>query len=516
MVPAPDLPLAELVMQLLNRVVEVLKKMVPLLPTYSHLIASAVFPIYAASHASLTRPSSAAKAKSEAAAAEGEEEKSEVIESLTPGDALLFPLLAGGTLASLYFILKWLQEPHWLNRFLSLYFSWIGVFFGFKFVRDVLTTIRSLVFPNTYSSARGQLVWTADPTKSAYTTASGLTTNSPLPGMLRHLPLGRRLSAWIWGVRGLLSTPAALHLRISGLLTVDTTITLIDPVALCVSCAIATFHAFVAKPWYLTNLLGFSFCYAALQFTTPTTGWTGTLVLGALFVYDIYFVFFTPMMVTVATKLDVPIKLLFPQPDGCVLARSGSAEDSPAMQAYRECVAKKRAMAMLGLGDIVVPGMMIAFALRFDLFLHYCRRPETAKAEYKSATGAWGERFWTKKTAWSEQLRAKSFQKRYFHATLAGYVAGLVVTLVALQVMQHGQPALLYLVPGVLGAFWGTALVRGELKTLWNYSEAEEAGAATLPATAAGNTRASSSSVDQDGVVTKRGRLVAAVAADAD
>ncbi|RMZ92285.1 hypothetical protein DV736_g503, partial [Chaetothyriales sp. CBS 134916] len=417
----PDLPLAELLVQLLKQAVEVVKQMLPLLATYCHLIASAVFPIYAASHASLRRPSSAARPKSEATAAEGEvEEKSEVIESLTPGDALLFPLLAGGTLASLYFILKWLQDPHWLNTILSLYFSWIGMFFGFKFLRDVFATIRSFVFPNSYSSARGQLIWTADPAKRAYTTASGLTTKSPLPAMLRHLPLGRRLGSWIWGMRSMLSTRAALHLRIGRHLTVDTTTTLIDPVALLMSCAVVVCHAFIAKPWYLTNLLGFSFCYGALQFTTPTTGWTGTLVLSALFVYDIYFVFFTPMMVTVATKLDVPIKLLFPQPDGCVLPPSGSAEDSAAMQVYRACVAKKRAMAILGLGDIVVPGMMIAFALRFDLFLHYSQLPETAKAEYKSATGAWGERFWTKKTAWSEQLRAKAFRKRYFHATLVG------------------------------------------------------------------------------------------------
>ncbi|RMZ83807.1 hypothetical protein DV738_g860, partial [Chaetothyriales sp. CBS 135597] len=486
MATSTDTSLAELLIPLLNQVMQVLREMVPLIPTYTHLIASAVFPIYTASHASLTRPSSAAAPTT----SEGEEKKSQLIEGLTPGDALVFPLLAGGILASLYFLLKWLQDPYWVNTLLSLYFAWTGLFFAFKFLRDVLYTLRSLVFPSTYSSARGRQVWKAEPAKRAYTTASGLETSSPLPGFLRHIPLGRRVSAWVWRARGLLSTPAALHLGIGSLVQVDTTITLVDVVALVVSCGVVAVHTFVAKPWYLTNFLGFSFSYGALQFMTPTTGWTGTLVLSALFVYDIYFVFFTPMMVTVATKLDVPIKLLFPQPDGCVLPPSGTAEDSAVMQAYRECLAKKRAMAMLGLGDIVVPGMMIAFALRFDLFLHYRQlarksstettpttsngKTETVKAEYRSATGAWGERFWTAKTAWSEQLQAKSFRKRYFYATLAGYVAGLAVTLVALQVMQHGQPALLYLVPGVLGMFWGTALLRGELKTLWNFSEAEE------------------------------------------
>lgn len=50
-----------------------------------------------------------------------------------------------------------------------------------------------------------------------------------------------------------------------------------------------------------------------------------------LFVYDVFWVFGTEVMVTVAKKFDAPIKLLFPR----------GGESPP---------------AMLGLGDIVVPG----------------------------------------------------------------------------------------------------------------------------------------------------------------
>lgn len=50
-------------------------------------------------------------------------------------------------------------------------------------------------------------------------------------------------------------------------------------------------------------------------------------------------VFFTPVMVSVAKNFDGPIKLLFP--------RAGSAE---------ELAGGKRPFAMLGLGDIVIPG----------------------------------------------------------------------------------------------------------------------------------------------------------------
>ena len=217
-------------------------------------------------------------------------------------------------------------------------------------------------------------------------------------------------------------------------------------------------------------------------------------------------------MVTVATKLDVPIKLLFPRPDGCVYP-VGAAEGSETMKEYLVCKAKKATMAMLGLGDIVVPGMVVALALRFDLYLHYLKlqkktkqlqqqekgvddgrsepEKEKEKVPFQTATGAWGERFWTSipttgnlttqvesapttQSPLVEALRARSFPKPYFYATVIGYLGGLVATVMVMQVWGHAQPALLYLVPGVLGMFWGTAVVKGELGVLWRYTEAEE------------------------------------------
>jgi minor histocompatibility antigen H13 len=40
-------------------------------------------------------------------------------------------------------------------------------------------------------------------------------------------------------------------------------------------------------------------------------------------------------------------------------------------------------------------------------------------------------------------------------------------------VFDHGQPALLYLVPGCILTVLGTALAKGEFSTLWEFSEDE-------------------------------------------
>ena len=70
------------------------------------------------------------------------------------------------------------------------------------------------------------------------------------------------------------------------------------------------------------------------------------ILLSGLFFYDIFWVFGTDVMVTVAKSFDAPIKLLFPN-------------TIPSLPP-----------SMLGLGDIVIPGFFIALMLRFDLFLH--------------------------------------------------------------------------------------------------------------------------------------------------
>ena len=205
-------------------------------------------------------------------------------------------------------------------------------------------------------------------------------------------------------------------------------------------------------------------------------------------------------MVTVATKLDVPIKLVFEGPTRA---------------------------SMLGLGDIVLPGIFIALCLRFDHYMYYHRRrklvpvelktetltagtgeaaegeqhPESVisttretqrvvvKPEYVNPQGQWGDRFWSTRlrdlllspfsfssassaaTGATPGLRAAAFPKTYFRAAMAGYLVAMLTTLAMLLAFNHAQPALLYLVPGVVSAAWLTGAARRELPDLWAYTE---------------------------------------------
>ena len=464
----------------------------PLLPMYLHIILSALFPLFTGAHASLSRPSSAAKPPKRKKRIgvdeddDGEENSDRMMEGLSPLDAIILPLTAGTTLTVLYYLIKWLQDPAILNKILDWYFAIFGVLALARFLTDTLGTLTSFVFPNTYGS-KGHF-WRIDSKlrKAKLLSPPYEERGSPLPGLLARVPLPARVLNYLWRERELPSQKLRVRAHIRGLIKSHFRIGPQGCLSLLLAIAAQLYFNLVEKPWWLTNILGFSFAYNALQIMSPTTAWTGTLILMALFIYDIYFVFFTPLMVTVATNIDIPAKLLFPRPVGPNQDQS------------------KRSLSMLGLGDIVLPGIIIGYALRFDLYLFYLRKqvrqvtgdatvPEDAedkkaserkpdaelgivKAKWLPATGSWGERFWTsyRGNEVPEALQGVIFPKTYFYATLFGYTIGMTITLGILQVYSNAQPALLYLVPGTLGALWGTALIKGDIRTLWEYSEAEE------------------------------------------
>lgn len=479
----------------LARIAPHISRVQPLLPTYLHVLFSALFSIYTGAHASLSIPSSAAKPpKNGHGEDERDEESEQEMEGLSPSDAIMFPVLAGSTLAGLYFLIKWLDDLTLLNKILNWYFSALGVLSVARLLSDSMVVINSYCFPTTYIA--GGEIWQISSTerKAICLTTDKTERRSPLPGIFSALSLPSKLAAVCWSLREISAGRVRVRTYLRNLGDVGFRIGLQSLCGFSLAVAGVLYFNLVDKPWWLTNLLGLSFAYNALQMLSPTTFWTGTMILSTLFVYDIYFVFFTPLMVTVAKSLDIPAKLLFPRPAG--------PRDEPG----------KQALAMLGLGDIVLPGIIIGLALRFDLFLFYLRKqshrdkiellerpssPETqpkianaedqssakrgiqtelVKAEYITATGGWGDRFWTTRKTKGEKYThiGGTFPKKYFHASMVGYILAMITTLAVMEIFGHAQPALLYLVPGVLGFLWGTAFFNGDISLMWNYTEETE------------------------------------------
>ncbi|KAI4176916.1 MAG: hypothetical protein LQ343_000773 [Gyalolechia ehrenbergii] len=492
-----------------------------------------MLPIYAGAHASLTRPSSAAKpsksrkkaSKQNADDDELDEEATFKVEGLSASDAIWFPLLAGLTLGGLYLIIKWLEDPSILNTILNWYFAIFGVLGLAKLFNDCSKVATSYIFPARYFHD-GQ-IWQFDEFRRIAKSRSApfRVRTSPLPGSFSKVPLPPFFHRFLWALRRSYPT-LCLRFHLRPYNKTHAHITPSNLLGILAAFSLILYYNLISRPWYLTNTLGFAFAYNAIQLISPTTSTTGSLLLTSLFVYDVYFVFFTPLMVTVATSLDIPAKLLFPRPPG--------PDGDPA----------KQHLSMLGLGDVVLPGVMIGFALRLDLYLHYRKQQKSVsinkpnegnltvsdevkfiettprssadekrsatdshdtdrptlqktasspsrhasdrvrsseiifKPQYLLATGHWGTRYWTSKSLFSSpdySYRGTQFPKPYFYASLTGYIVGMLATLYIMQVTGHAQPALLYLVPCVLISFWGTAVLRSEIREVWRFDESDKA-----------------------------------------
>lgn len=171
--------------------------------------------------------------------------------------------------------------------------------------------------------------------------------------------------------------------------------------------------------WPFQDIIGAGFlCWMQRTLRLPNIK-IATLLLTAMFFFDIFWVFLSPLiftksvMVTVATGGDtgeaVPMLLRIPS--------------------FGDPLGRDR---LLGFGDIALPGLLVSYLRRHDLQSH------------------------------------RRFSEGYFGPSLIGYFVGLCATIAALILMRMGQPALLYLVPCTLGTTLVLASRRGEVSLLWD------------------------------------------------
>ncbi|EDO15567.1 hypothetical protein Kpol_1042p28, partial [Vanderwaltozyma polyspora DSM 70294] len=197
-----------------------------------------------------------------------------------------------------------------------------------------------------------------------------------------------------------------------------TTISLI-----CSAILTVTFH-YLPKNWLVGNLVSVNFAIWSISHLNLKNLKSGTLILMALFLYDIYFVFGTEIMVTVATKVDLPIKLSIPTK-------------------YNGQIGKFE-FAMLGLGDIALPGMFISTCYKFDIWKYHL---DNNDVEF--------------------HLLNWSYIGRYFITACISYGLSIIACMVALSKFKTAQPALLYIVPGLLISTLSLAWISGDFKQFW-------------------------------------------------
>lgn len=299
--------------------------------------------------------------------------KKEGIETMTKKDAMLFPVIAGSTLGALFLAFKFLDKDL-VNVIFHFYFTLIGTF--------VIATFLYNRTKETFVNLSKRVLFEVPKIK--------FISDVPVPFDMLYIA----------------NIAASIPIGIAYYLT---------------------------KHYMLNNVLGIFFSLIGIESFLIGSSTIGFILLGALFFYDIYFVFFTPLMVTVAKSLEGPIKLMFPK----IFDWS-----------------EQKDFNMIGLGDIVIPGIYVALMLRYD----YIRCINNKKVLHVDAKG--------------NNVVSFTFENfRTFLLTFVGYFVGILSTLVIMNVFQAAQPALLYLVPGVLIFSAASAFFGGYFNDFSTYDE---------------------------------------------
>ena len=177
---------------------------------------------------------------------------------------------------------------------------------------------------------------------------------------------------------------------------------------------------------------------------------TALVLLGGLLVYDAFWVFGSKAALTFLLGSN---SMLIPEKGSVMLdvAAGSSIVNVPTKLIFPKLAAgsSKLGFSLLGLGDIVVPGLLVAFALNLE-----------AEAGRKE-TGGGGDAKPTKYFAW----------------TMLAYAVGLGATFCANSVFRSAQPALVYLSPATIGVLYLVAKLRNEEDVLFGYKR-EGRGAA--------------------------------------
>ena len=217
---------------------------------YGSLVVMALLPIFLGAFRSV---------KSHREQSEEAKKTGEAPETMTQRDAAMFPIIASCALFGLYVFFQIFSKEH-INLLLSVYFFVLGIF-----------ALTHMVAPS----------------------FSRLVPEALLPRVPFHLIFSQGEGK---DKEDLVNFEFTTH----------------DLLAFALSACLGVWY-FMKKHWVANNIFGLAFAVNGVELLHLNNVMTGCILLGGLFFYDIFWVFGTNVMVTVAKSFEAPIKLVFPQ-----------------------------------------------------------------------------------------------------------------------------------------------------------------------------------------------------------
>ncbi|OWZ16129.1 Signal peptide peptidase [Phytophthora megakarya] len=259
-----------------------------------------------------------------------------------------------------------------------------------------------------------------------------------------------------------------------------------DLMALVLSFAISLlwfFTRFQSYSWIFQDIFGICFCLVFLRTVRLPNLKVASVLLVLVFMYDIFMVFISPYIFNESVMIKVATGGAQHTATGGVSSgyclryptdtkHDCRSESMPILLRVPKMLDWRSGSSLLGLGDIVLPGLLLVFCARYDYATRgqlfgrltpphgkmFGRHPSVGANRDLDMLGA---------ELGSTTKELYPCRRGLFCLLMWGYTIGLLIANIAVVSTGSGQPALMYLVPCTLGVLAIVGWRRGILNKLW-------------------------------------------------
>ncbi|KAI9475948.1 MAG: peptidase A22B, signal peptide peptidase, partial [Benjaminiella poitrasii] len=203
-------------------------------------------------------------------------------------------------------------------------------------------------------------------------------------------------------------------------------VTIVHLLVFAVSIGLSVTYA-LTQHWIIGNLFAMSIAIQAIRILTLNSFGTGYLLLLSMLAYDVFWVFGTDVMLHLS-------KVIVNSPTSVVWPRNINT------YVFNKLLRKDQFFTMFGLGEIIIPGIFIAYCLKIDKLNATKRQTKISKLLH--------------------------FKKPYFTSSLLAYIIGAGASIYTVHFTKEPQSAFLFVVPALILTSFSIALVRNELGRL--------------------------------------------------
>ncbi|ETO85731.1 hypothetical protein F444_00642 [Phytophthora nicotianae P1976] len=186
--------------------------------------------------------------------------------------------------------------------------------------------------------------------------------------------------------------------------------------------------------WPIQDFMALTVCIVFIDVVRLPNLRVATSILTAAFIYDVFFVYISPLVFGSNVMVDVASGGGSTRLSGVTDDSEVTVQPTPMVLSVPLIFSVYGGEALLGLGDIIFPGLLVAFCIRYD---YCCGQP---------------------------------LSRGYFCVATCAYAFGLMVANIMAIVLRDvvaGQPALMYVVPTMLVSVAGVARINGAFEEMW-------------------------------------------------